>query len=65
MRKPIRSINCEIWPIDVEGNQSVAESFEVVLMPDVGHFLHLEDPATFNIKMRKILTEFLPLQAQG
>ncbi len=60
MRKPIRSINCEVWPTNVEVNRAVAQSGEVVLMPGVGHFPHLEDPATFNISLRKILTEFLP-----
>ena len=65
MRKPIRSINCEIWPTDVEGNRKVASSFEVVYMSNTGHFLHLEDPATFNILLRKILVAFFPQHVQG
>lgn len=60
MRKPIRAINSDMWETDVEGNRTVAESFEVEIMPGVGHFPQLEAPAEFNIALRKMLHEFWP-----
>jgi len=60
MRKPIRSINSDRWETDLEGNRSVAASFEVEIIPGVGHFPQLEDPAAFNLALRKVLHEFWP-----
>lgn len=60
MRKPIRSINSDMIETDIEGNQSAAASFEVEIISGVGHFPHLEDPASFNIALRKVLREFWP-----
>ena len=65
MRKPIRAINCQIWATDVEGNRGVAESFDVVYMPDVGHFPHLENAGAFNGHLRSVLTEFWPVAVQS
>jgi len=62
MRKPIRSINSDMIETDIEGNQSVAASFEVEIIPGVGHFPHLEDPARFNAALRKVLHEFWPAE---
>lgn len=61
MRKPIRAINCDLWPTDVEGNRSVAESFEVEIIEGVGHFPQMEVPGEFNIRLRKVLHEFWPV----
>ena len=45
---PIRGINADKWPTNVEGNRKYATSFDVKLMPGRGHFVQIEDPATFN-----------------
>ncbi len=47
-RVPIRSINADKWPTNVEGNKKLAYSYDVKFMPGRGHFVQLEDPATFN-----------------
>ena len=60
VRLPIRTINCDMYPTDVEGNRAIAESFEVRLMPGTGHFLHMEDPVTFNRLLSETLFEFWP-----
>ena len=57
---PIRSINSDLWPTNVEGNSNVAESFGVELMPGTSHFLHMEDPDGFNMLLHKTLEEFWP-----
>ena len=60
VRLPIRTINCDKYPTDVEGNQAIGESFEIRLMPGTGHFLHMEDPVTFNRLLSETLSEFWP-----
>jgi len=45
---PIRSVNADKWPTNVEGNRKLAASFDVKFMPGRGHFVQIEDPATFN-----------------
>jgi len=62
VRVPIRCINADLFPTDVEGNQSVAASFATKYMPGHGHFLHLEDPAGFNALLHETLAEFEPVQ---
>ena len=48
MPKPIYAINADMWPTKVDDNRSVMDFFEVDYMKGHGHFLYLEDPATFN-----------------
>lgn len=48
IKVPIRGINADKWPTNVEGNKKFAASFDVKFMPGRGHFVQLEDPATFN-----------------
>jgi pimeloyl-ACP methyl ester carboxylesterase len=48
VQAPIRCINSDNLPTNVEAGQRHATSFEVVLMSEVGHFLMMEDPRTFN-----------------
>jgi pimeloyl-ACP methyl ester carboxylesterase len=60
MRKPVRAINSDMWPTDVDGNRQVAESFQVDIIEGIGHFVQLEAPGEFNIRLRKVLHEFWP-----
>lgn len=62
VRVPIRSINSDLWPTNIEGNSNVAESFGIELMPGTSHFLHMEDPDSFNMLLHKTLEEFWPRQ---
>ncbi len=62
MRKPVRAINCDLWPTNVEGNRELAESFEILMMPGVGHFVQLEDPALFNSHLKTTVEEFWPAE---
>jgi len=45
---PIRAINGDLYPTDVEGNRAVKADFEVVTMAHVGHYPMLERPAEFD-----------------
>lgn len=63
VRTPIRCINSDMDPTNVEAGQRYAQSFEVTLMSGVGHFVMLEDPATFNRLLDGVLKELVCHQA--
>jgi len=52
---PIYCINADFWPTNVEGNRQYAFSFDLSLMPGVGHFVMLEDPARFTRLLEEII----------
>jgi pimeloyl-ACP methyl ester carboxylesterase len=54
---PIYSISADFWPTDFEVNKRYVESFEVKMMPGVGHFVMLEDPDKFNGYLYEIINE--------
>lgn len=60
VRLPIRTISNDRYPTDTAGNAAIAASFSMRLMPGRGHFLHLEDPTTFNKLLHETLAEFWP-----
>jgi len=64
MRLPIRCINSDRYAMQLERNQSVAESFEVQFMPGVGHFVQMENPGEFNRLLYECLDEFWPKQTE-
>jgi pimeloyl-ACP methyl ester carboxylesterase len=45
---PIRTINGDLYPTDVEGNRRIKPDFEAVIMKHIGHYPMLERPAEFN-----------------
>ena len=60
MRVPIRAINADRFPTNAEGNDTLASSFKVTLVPNVGHFVHMEDNETFDKDLQQVLLEFWP-----
>jgi pimeloyl-ACP methyl ester carboxylesterase len=54
---PVYSISSDFWPTDFEVNKKYIESFEVKMMPGVGHFVMLEDPDKFNGYLNEITKE--------
>lgn len=51
VRLPIISINSDMWPTNLEGNKEIAASFDLILMPGLGHWVMIEDPETFNLNL--------------
>jgi pimeloyl-ACP methyl ester carboxylesterase len=45
---PIRAINGDLWPIDVQRNRTVTPDFDAVVMKGAGHYPMLEQPEAFN-----------------
>ena len=52
---PVRLINSDYRPTNVDAGQALTASFEAVLMSGVGHFVMREDPAQFNAIMAELL----------
>ncbi|MEE9186521.1 MAG: alpha/beta hydrolase [Bacteroidota bacterium] len=59
LRAPIRCINSDKYPTNVEANRRHSDSFAVVLMPGVGHFVMMEDPETFNRLLEENVNELV------
>ena len=54
---PIRAINADSFPTNVEGNRSFAPDYGAVVMEGVGHFPMLERPEEFNRHLRAAVAE--------
>lgn len=52
---PVRFINADGFPTNVEVNRKYQPNFDGVVMEGVGHFLMMEQPEAFNEQLRKIL----------
>jgi pimeloyl-ACP methyl ester carboxylesterase len=59
IKVPIRGINSDKWPTNVDGNKKLARSYDVKFMPGRGHFVQLEDPATFNRLLDETIAEIV------
>ena len=57
VRIPIHLINCEIFPVNIEAGKRHAFSFEVTFIPEVGHFVMLEDPVSFNQLLEEVINK--------
>jgi pimeloyl-ACP methyl ester carboxylesterase len=55
IKAPIRAINSDRVPTDVEVNRKYAPQFDVVIIKGTGHYPMLEDPARFNQMLADIL----------
>jgi pimeloyl-ACP methyl ester carboxylesterase len=60
LRLPIRVINSDKYPTNIEGNRKIAASFGARIMTGRGHFLHMEDPGPFNRLLGLTITELAP-----
>lgn len=45
---PIRAINGDLWPTDLDGNRALSPGFDAVILANTGHYPMLERPAEFN-----------------
>ncbi len=61
---PVRCVNSDAYPTNIEGNNQIAVSFKAKIMPSTGHFLHMENPAAFNGLLRETVAEFWSVEYQ-
>ncbi len=55
IKVPIKAINADLNPTNLESNRKYAQKFDVAIMKGVGHYPMLEDPVRFN----QLLTDVL------
>ncbi len=56
---PLKSVNADLWPTNVDGNKKLVPSYEMVLMKGRGHFIMLEDPDEFNMLLERMINHIL------
>lgn len=59
IRVPIRSINCDLYPVNIEANKRHAHSFEVKFMSGVSHFPMMEAPEKFNQLLEETIADLV------
>jgi pimeloyl-ACP methyl ester carboxylesterase len=57
IKAPIRAINGDRFPTNVEGNRRHVPGYQVAIMKGVGHYLMLEQPEAFNALLAEALSE--------
>ena len=57
IKAPIRAINSDLYPTNLEGNRKYAPQFDAVIIKGSGHYLMLENPARFNELLTGILRD--------
>ena len=55
IKVPIKAINADLNPTNLEINRKYAPQFDVVIIKGTGHYPMLEDPARFNQMLAEIL----------
>jgi pimeloyl-ACP methyl ester carboxylesterase len=65
LKMPIRAINSDLYPTNLESNRKYAPQFDVVIMKGVGHYPMLEDPARFNELLAGVLRDLAKTAANN
>lgn len=55
--QPIRCINGDLFPTQVEANRKIHPNFAAVVLSHTGHFPMIEQPERFNRELEKIISE--------
>ena len=56
---PIRMINADQWPTNLDAARQARPDLELAIMGGTGHFVMLEDPDEFNAQIEEALDELL------
>ena len=64
LRAPVRAINTDRFPTNLEANQHLCRDYAVVIMEGLGHYPMLEDPEGFNQALEGVLRK-LELRTNG
>ena len=59
IKVPVRCINADLWPTDVEANRRHMTSYDVEIMKGLGHFIMLEKPKEFNNLLDRFIGELM------
>ena len=64
LRAPVRAINTDRFPTNLEANQHLCRDYAVVIMEGLDHYPMLEDPEGFNQALEGVLRK-LELRTNG
>jgi len=56
---PLKSVNADLWPTNVEGNKKLVRSYEMALMKGHGHFIMLEAQDEFNMLLEQMINHII------
>lgn len=56
---PLRAVNGDHYPTDVEGNRAAEPTFDAVVMPGMGHYPMLERPDEFNRALVRMVEQLI------
>ena len=59
---PVRAINGDLWPTNIERNRTVTKDFDAVVMSGAGHYPMLERPAEFNRLLAVIVKDLQEME---
>lgn len=59
IKAPVRCVNTDLWPTNIEANRRYMSSFDVAIMKGVGHCLMLERPDEFNKLLNRSIKEII------
>ncbi len=52
---PLRAVNGDLYPTDLECNRKIKPDFDAVVMPHMGHYPMLERPDVFNALLAEVI----------
>jgi pimeloyl-ACP methyl ester carboxylesterase len=53
---PLRTINGDLYPTDIEGVRKIQADFDAVILPHTGHYPMLECPEEFNRRLAEVIS---------
>ena len=59
IKAPVRAVNADMHPTNVESNRRHMPGFDVILVPGSGHYPMLEDPTRFDPALDRAIREVL------
>jgi len=59
VKAPIRRINADRWPTELAAARAHKQDLQLAVMPGLGHFPMLEDPAEFNRLLERALKDLV------
>jgi pimeloyl-ACP methyl ester carboxylesterase len=54
---PLRAINGDLFPTDIEGVRKIKADFDAVIMKHMGHYPMLERPEEFNRHVAEVVRD--------
>jgi pimeloyl-ACP methyl ester carboxylesterase len=64
IKVPVRCVNADLWPTNIEVNRKYIASYDVVFMKGAGHFVMLERPRESNKKLSDSIKEIIKINKE-